>query len=152
VTKVPFDNLPDTLQKQYNYDPAKVAADSKAAEEANKAEAARAAAAEREREQIARREADERRAAGRRRLTAEQRQKTIENATLVMFVMVGVAVGLWLYFVPSIVGRHKANALAIFVCNLFLGWTFLGWVLALVWACTKDSVIETHEQAGDFKE
>jgi uncharacterized membrane protein YqaE (UPF0057 family) len=43
------------------------------------------------------------------------------------------------YFLPNIVGHHKSNATAIFVLNLFLGWTFLGWVLALVWACTKDS-------------
>jgi len=41
--------------------------------------------------------------------------------------MVGVAFGLLLYFMPSTVGRHKVNALAIFVFNLFLGWTFLGW-------------------------
>ena len=46
VSKVPFDNLPDAIQKEYGYDPAKVAADRKAVEEANKAEAARAAAAQ----------------------------------------------------------------------------------------------------------
>jgi cation transport ATPase len=152
VAKVPFDNLPDALQKQYNYDPAKVAADRQAVEEANKAEAARAAAEQREREQEARHQADERRRQEEVRLTAVQRQKTIEEATRVLLVIICVAVGLWLYFVPSIVGRHKANALAIFVFNFFLGWTFLGWVLALVWACTKDSVIETHEAVGDFRE
>jgi hypothetical protein len=53
VSKVPFDNLPDTIQKEYNYDPAKAAASSRAAEEAKKAEAAQAAAAQRERERIA---------------------------------------------------------------------------------------------------
>jgi hypothetical protein len=116
------------------------------------------AAAQREREQIelqaqqeARRRADERRRQEEERLAAEQRRKTIEEATSVVPVMVGVAFGLLLYFVPSMVGRHKVNALAIFVFNLFLGWTFWGWVLPLVWACTKDSVIETHEHAGDFK-
>ena len=66
--------------------------------------------------------------------------------------MIGVAIGLWLYFVPSIVGRHKANATAILVLNIFLGWTFVGWVVALVWAFTKDSVVETHDHTGDFKE
>ncbi len=41
-----------------------------------------------------------------------------------------------LYFLPSIVsiaGRHH-NSSAICVLNLFLGWTFIGWVIALVWA------------------
>jgi len=36
VTKVPFENLPDAIQKEYNYDPAKVAASRKAADEAAK--------------------------------------------------------------------------------------------------------------------
>jgi hypothetical protein len=44
-----------------------------------------------------------------------------------------------LYFLPAIIGRGKKNALAIFLLDLFLGWTFLGWVAALIWAVTKDS-------------
>jgi len=45
---------------------------------------------------------------------------------------------LFLYFLPSIVARKKRNWAAIFVLNLFLGWTFLGWVIALVWAVMKE--------------
>lgn len=44
-----------------------------------------------------------------------------------------------LYFVPTIVcvfNNHK-QATAITVLNLFLGWTFIGWVGALVWALVK---------------
>jgi hypothetical protein len=44
VTKAPFDNLPDDIQKQYHYDPAKVAAWRRAVEEAKKAEQAAQAA------------------------------------------------------------------------------------------------------------
>ena len=44
-----------------------------------------------------------------------------------------------IYFLPAIVaasrGHHNSNA--IFLLNLFLGWTFLGWVLALVWSATS---------------
>ena len=45
-----------------------------------------------------------------------------------------------LYFLPTIVAllRHHRNALAIFVLNFFLGWSFIGWVVALVWSATKD--------------
>ena len=42
------------------------------------------------------------------------------------------------YFFPTIVGCRKRNSGAIFVLNLFLGWTFVGWVVALVWAVTRD--------------
>ena len=42
------------------------------------------------------------------------------------------------YFLPSFVGRHKRNAQAIAVLNLLLGWTIIGWIIALVWACTLD--------------
>jgi hypothetical protein len=49
-------------------------------------------------------------------------------------------ISLALYFLPTIVAvvRKKRNTLAIFLLNLFLGWTFIGWVVALVWAATKD--------------
>ena len=42
------------------------------------------------------------------------------------------------YFLPWIVAtvRDHHNRGAIAVLNLLLGWTFLGWVIALVWACT----------------
>lgn len=43
------------------------------------------------------------------------------------------------YFVPALAarGNHHHNAKAIFILNLFLGWTLLGWVAALVWAWTR---------------
>ena len=43
------------------------------------------------------------------------------------------------YFLPTILGRKKANSGAIFVLNLLLGWTVIGWVAALVWALTVDA-------------
>jgi ABC-type uncharacterized transport system permease subunit len=46
---------------------------------------------------------------------------------------------LLIYFVPSMVAmrRQHKNFAAIFVANLFLGWTFIGWVGSLVWAFAK---------------
>jgi len=45
-----------------------------------------------------------------------------------------------IYFLPSIIAyeNKKKNEKAIFLLNLFLGWRFVGWVVALVWAVTKD--------------
>lgn len=42
-----------------------------------------------------------------------------------------------LYFLPSIVAvaRKVTNQGSVVVINLFLGWTFVGWVIALAMAC-----------------
>ena len=55
-----------------------------------------------------------------------------------------VCVAIGLYFIPTIIAmvRHKQNTMAIFALNLFLGWTLLGFVVALVWALTKDRDIQ----------
>jgi hypothetical protein len=44
------------------------------------------------------------------------------------------------YFIPAIVAscRHHDATGQIIVLNIFLGWTFTGWVIALVWASTND--------------
>ena len=41
-----------------------------------------------------------------------------------------------LYFLPTFIGllRQRKNKLAIFLLNLLLGWTVLGWVVSLVWS------------------
>ena len=47
-----------------------------------------------------------------------------------------VFVGLFLYFFPTLIAvqnDHPYKA-AVIVLNLLLGWTFLGWVAALVWS------------------
>jgi hypothetical protein len=46
-----------------------------------------------------------------------------------VFLFVGI-----IYFIPSFVAVGKRNSGAIFALNLFLGWTFIGWVGALIWA------------------
>jgi hypothetical protein len=46
-----------------------------------------------------------------------------------------------LYFIPTIIAkaRKNPNTLGIFMLNLFLGWTFLGWIGALIWAFSSGS-------------
>jgi hypothetical protein len=58
--------------------------------------------------------------------------------------MLSLAILLLLYFLPSIIGRNKADATGIFLLNLFLGWTFIGWVIALFWACSSDHCAVTY--------
>lgn len=47
------------------------------------------------------------------------------------------AVGAVVYCIPAIVARAREHRqmIPIVLLNLFLGWTLLGWVVALVWAC-----------------
>lgn len=45
---------------------------------------------------------------------------------------------LLLYFVPTVVAARRAHpqVSAIVIINVFLGWTFVGWVIALAMAFT----------------
>lgn len=44
------------------------------------------------------------------------------------------------YFLPGIVAmiRGHRQTLAIFMLTLFTAWSGIGWIIALVWACTSD--------------
>jgi len=47
---------------------------------------------------------------------------------------------LFFYLIPSVVAcsNKKSNAGAIAVLNILMGWSGICWIIALVWACTKD--------------
>jgi Superinfection immunity protein len=57
----------------------------------------------------------------------------LEGALMFFF-----AFGLLAYFLPSIIGHEKRSFAGIFALNLLLGWTVIGWIVALVWACTDE--------------
>lgn len=61
-----------------------------------------------------------------------------EDSLLLVGFGLGLALGLYLYFLPAWMAfrRGHRNKVAILVLNMLLGWTFLGWVGALVWAAT----------------
>ncbi|NTW84185.1 MAG: superinfection immunity protein [Chlorobiaceae bacterium] len=52
-----------------------------------------------------------------------------------------------MYFLPTIVAmlRDHRQKLQVFILNLLAGWTFVGWIVAIVWACEKKPV---QKQAG----
>ena len=45
-----------------------------------------------------------------------------------------------LYLLPTIIvlARRKKNVLGPILVNVLLGWTFVGWIVALIWALTVD--------------
>jgi T4 superinfection immunity protein/putative oligomerization/nucleic acid binding protein len=55
------------------------------------------------------------------------------GTTLIILILI-------FYFFPSIIAfsRSKSNTAAIVMLNLFLGWSFIGWIIALIWAVSKD--------------
>ena len=55
----------------------------------------------------------------------------------VVFVVVVFVVGLAIYFVPALVAKGHPHRAAIFVVNLFMGWTLVGWVGCLAWALVR---------------
>ena len=58
---------------------------------------------------------------------------------LSLFEIILITIIFVLYFLPFLIAslRWHKNILAIFLLNLALGWTFLGWIVALTWAVIK---------------
>jgi Superinfection immunity protein len=54
-----------------------------------------------------------------------------------------ILVIMFLYLVPTLIAaaRHRQNRIVIFNLNLLLGWTLIGWVVALVWSLSRDAAI-----------
>ncbi|NTV98339.1 MAG: superinfection immunity protein [Chlorobiaceae bacterium] len=44
-----------------------------------------------------------------------------------------------MYFLPAIIAvlRGHPQKLPIFILDFLAGWTVVGWIVAVVWACTK---------------
>lgn len=55
------------------------------------------------------------------------------------------------YLLPAIIAHRKKhpNATAITVLTLGLGWTLLGWVVALVWAHAKPATVQIVDTSND---
>lgn len=64
---------------------------------------------------------------------------------LIVFVMLffcamWLFISLAIYFIPVIIAyvRKHNNILAITILTIFLGWTFFGWLAAVLWALNSD--------------
>jgi NADH:ubiquinone oxidoreductase subunit 6 (subunit J) len=62
-----------------------------------------------------------------------------DGATGAVILLVLFAIGLFTWIVPGIIAscRKHYNAGAIWAVTILLGWTFIGWVIAFVWAFTN---------------
>ncbi|MCP2679688.1 superinfection immunity protein [Maricaulaceae bacterium NA33B04] len=52
--------------------------------------------------------------------------------------MEGLVVVALFYFLPALIAllRGHHNGFAIFLTNVLLGWTGIGWIVALIWSTT----------------
>lgn len=68
----------------------------------------------------------------------------------VLFIII---VGGFIYFIPAFLAKDKKNARGIIVLNVFLGWTLIGWVAALVWAVSDEKAesISKHLNIDKFE-
>jgi uncharacterized membrane protein YqaE (UPF0057 family) len=58
------------------------------------------------------------------------------------------------YFFPTIVAfiRGHQDKFAILVLNIFLGWTVIGWIKALIWASTATTKAWTGDTERALRE
>lgn len=59
-------------------------------------------------------------------------------STIFFFPFFGI--GFVMYFLPTIIAaiKSKRDTVAILLLNLFLGWSVIGWFVALIWAAKND--------------
>jgi hypothetical protein len=60
-------------------------------------------------------------------------ETVIRGMSLTFFILI-------IYFIPSIIARNRKvkNFGSIIAVNIFLGWTFIGWVVALAWGLSSN--------------
>ncbi len=67
-------------------------------------------------------------------------------------VIIGIT-ALIIYLIPTFIAckRKHTNKVAIILINILLGWTFIGWVGCLIWACIDNKSNKASEDKyGDL--
>jgi hypothetical protein len=61
-----------------------------------------------------------------------------------------VAAALGLYFLPAVIAdrRHRGDLLTLALFNAVVGWTGVGWLIALVWAFQRNPPKDLAAQIG----
>lgn len=88
------------------------------------------------------REAQQRRAEEQARIQAKQAEERNARSAAIgvtVGIIIACILGFTLYILPSVIAfkRGHQNCGAILALNILLGWSFLGWVAALVWSLTQ---------------
>lgn len=67
-------------------------------------------------------------------MTASAAAGTSTGSTIISVIIFLIAVGL--YFLPTIIAaaRRLPDVIQVALLNFFLGWSVIGWIIALIWA------------------
>lgn len=68
-------------------------------------------------------------------------ESDVSTSAEVMFTTLLILLGIYMIPFGIAITRKHGSAGGIFFVNLLLGWTILGWIWALVWACSA-----THQR------
>jgi hypothetical protein len=62
------------------------------------------------------------------------------SVVLVVFLIIGIGA----YFIPGIIAsaRHVPNQASVWIINIFLGWSLIGWVVALAMAARSQPPLQ----------
>jgi hypothetical protein len=68
--------------------------------------------------------------------------------------MVTLALLIISYWFPTLLAFHwrHRDRTAILIVNCLFGWTIIGWIVTLIWACTdnREAAPRTHLQARSY--
>lgn len=69
---------------------------------------------------------------------------TLSLDTAVLWALAAVA-----YLAPSVIAEERGSRKlhSIVIMNIFLGWTLIGWGVAMAWACAKNDPPPEPSQA-----
>jgi len=58
-----------------------------------------------------------------------------------------------IYFIPTIIAiiKNKKHRLVIMILNLFFGWTFILWIVALIWAMWSKREEFQHQELTSYR-
>ena len=73
----------------------------------------------------------------------------MQNHPLVLAVALAAVVAV--YFLPSLIAdrRHRTDLLILALFNAVLGWTVMGWLLALLWALQRNPPKDLAARIGE---
>ena len=72
----------------------------------------------------------------------------MDNVVIIITISVAVIIGVLLAFIPTIIANSRkcVNRTAIFLINLFLLFSGIGWLVALIWAIAGETEAEQRKK------
>lgn len=70
-------------------------------------------------------------------------------SALMRFLVIPLLIGI--YFLPTIIAAKSPRAAAVFLTNLFFGWTGIGWIVALIWAVAESGTMNARKTPPPYR-